>query len=541
MVGTGGDEEDQWAWLRCDVCKARRLRLAVTPPCCPTQACRPCAFKRITELRRCWRCGDAVSTADLTILETLRAVVSQRESGLQLTEEQQRWLGEWRRRREEQRQLQGDQLLEEGEILSSSDSREFSRVSSLDDGLKITAMSPSFSLSVSRELLASQSSSKSEERLPSVSMTPIRIRINCGSSSTPQSRIVSAHNSMSRSSGLPLSSRLGSPPHHRTPSDSIRRLSRGRSDPRDRDVRGRTGVGGSRHSSPASRGRSRSPMPGSPLLRFPPQWHSRRDQRAGRGNSPSYCSPISLARRGRSRSLSPGPASWRSPGRRGEAGRRRHSSPVNSQTRPARAGSRSSTSWHQRSKESSEEWSQWTESEYRVLDSWEESDEVADNNNVLWEKDREATTDEKRVHRAKLKFGNKVEANPNRNVSCHGYRHGKTLKSDLIVDDENIEVEDIKEEILPILLRQMKKRFGESRYTRKDKAELKMNVHHYAKGARETVDFFCFYKQGEAKKRISRARLEEVADTEEMYGQFPAFYGEMDQTWCSDCNASHRF
>ena len=60
-------------------------------------------------------------------------------------------------------------------------------------------------------------------------------------------------------------------------------------------------------------------------------------------------------------------------------------------------------------------------------------------------------------------------------------------------------------------------------------------------GARETVDFFRFYKQGEAKKRISRARLEEVADTEEMYGQFPAFYGEMDQTWCSDCNASHRF
>jgi len=491
MVGTSGEDEDQWAWLRCDVCKSRRLRLAVTPPCCPTQACRPCAFKRITELRRCWRCGDAVSTADLDILETLRAVVSQREGGVQLTEEQQCWLAEWRRQREQQHQLQGDQLVEEGEILSSSDSRDFSRVSSVEDSLKIRATSPSFSLSVSRELLASQSSSKSEERLPSNSMTPIRIRINCGSSSTPHSRIVSkdsAYTDMTRSSGPPLSSRLGSPPHHRTPSDSIRRLPRGRSDPRDRDIRGRDGVGGSRHSSPVSRGRSRSPLAGSPLLRFPPQWLSRRDQRAGRANSPSYCSPISLARRGRSRSLSPGPASWHSPGRRGEAGRRRHSSPVHPHISPAKPGSRSSTSrqsWHQRSKESSGEWSgsQWTESEYRVLDSWEESDEVADNNNVLWEKDREATTDEKRVHRAKLKFGNKVEANPNRNVSCHGYRYGKTLNSHLIDGDENIDVEDIKEEILPILLRQMKRRFGETRYTRKDKAELRMNVHHYAKAA----------------------------------------------------------
>ena len=82
-----------------------------------------------------------------------------------------------------------------------------------------------------------------------------------------------------------------------------------------------------------------------------------------------------------------------------------------------------------------------------------------------------------------MKFGNKVEANPNRNVSCHGYRYGKTLNSHLIDGDENIDVEDIKEEILPILLRQMKRRFGETRYTRKDKAELRMNVHHYAKAA----------------------------------------------------------
>ena len=74
-----------------------------------------------------------------------------------------------------------------------------------------------------------------------------------------------------------------------------------------------------------------------------------------------------------------------------------------------------------------------------------------------------------------------------------------------------------------------------------DAEELKMFVKHYVDGFKETSDFFSFYNLRMTRKQISRGRLEEFKNLQELIGNFSNYYGSGEKTFCQECGVEHRF
>jgi len=195
---------------------------------------------------------------------------------------------------------------------------------------------------------------------------------------------------------------------------------------------------------------------------------------------------------------------------------------------------------------------------------------------IGWREQKETRTDKERVLLAKRMFGNAVAADPNRNVTFHGFRakmrryrihlqpSSFEIQSGNLVplpgfkkvetsgepsnrhdeydqlNEENIEIKKIPEVMREVFLKQLQERYA-NRYKEDDAEELKMFVEHYADGLKETKEFFSFYNLGQKVKQISRERLEEFEDLEKHIGSFPRYYGPTEKTFCQKCGMQHRF
>jgi len=210
-----------------------------------------------------------------------------------------------------------------------------------------------------------------------------------------------------------------------------------------------------------------------------------------------------------------------------------------------------------------------------VTDVVDINEEVFDD--IGWREQKETKTDKERVLLAKRMFGNAVAADPNRNVTFHGFRakmrtyrthlqpssfeiqsgklvplpgfkkvetseHGETSNGHNNNDQlkENIEIKKIPEVMREVFLKQLQERYAD-RYEDDDAEELKMFVEHYADGLKETKEFFSFYNLGQTVKQISRERLEEFEDLEKHIGSFSRYYGPTEKTFCQKCGMQHRF
>jgi len=213
---------------------------------------------------------------------------------------------------------------------------------------------------------------------------------------------------------------------------------------------------------------------------------------------------------------------------------------------------------------------------------YEDQAEIDDLEDQRWKPLRETRTDKERVLLAMKMFGNAVKADPNRNLSFHGFRSrfalkrekpyrkhlqpssfeimqgsliplpgfkkvkrsvdGRSLKSssDFGLRKEDVQIRDIPDVMKEVYLKQLQERYSES-YTKEDFKELKRFVGHYVSGFKETSDFFSFYNLGETEKKVSRERLEEMVDVEKLVGEFSKHYGETEKTFCKECRVEHRF
>jgi len=202
-----------------------------------------------------------------------------------------------------------------------------------------------------------------------------------------------------------------------------------------------------------------------------------------------------------------------------------------------------------------------------------------DFDDIGWREQKETTKDKERVLLAKKMFKNAVAADPNRNLTFHGFRartrryrrhlhlqpKSFEIQSGKLVplpgfkkietsisgapfngddhnesNEENIDIEEIPEKMKKVFVEQLQLRYRK-RYNDKDRNELKMFVDHYVDGFKETSDFFSFYNLGLTRKQISRDRLEEFKNMENLIGSFPEFYGKTEKTFCKKCRVAHRF